>query len=216
MNNIRECAIQITQIDKLGNGKLRIHFSEGESLILYYSELRGYKLEEGVYISPSVYEQLFNEVVGKRAKKRALYLLEQMDRTEQQLREKLCISEYPSKCVDDAIAYVKSFHYLDDQRYAETFTRYKKEKLSRHQIKQKLMMKGVSRETIADAIETEYDVDESVHIRSLLEKKHFSSGTVDEGEFRRVYNYLLRRGFRSSDILKEMKTYKIECLGADW
>ena len=209
MNN--QLSIQVTQIDKLGKGRLRIHFSEGESLILYYSEIRGSKLEEGTYISNSLYEQLFHDVVGKRAKKRALYLLEQMDRTEQQLREKLIASEYPAKCIDDAIAYVKSFRYLDDYRYAETFTRYKKDKLSRHQIKQKLMMKGVSREIVADAIDTEYDVDESVHIRSLLEKKHFSNETADEGEFRRVYNYLLRRGFRSNDILKEMK-----CIGADW
>jgi len=120
-------------------------------------------------------------------------------------------SEYPSRCVEEAIEYVKKFHYLDDERYAETFTRYKKDKMSRQQIKQKLMMKGVSRDIISNAIEEEYDVDESVHIRTILEKKRFSSEFADEGEFRRVYNYLMRRGFRSSDILKEMK-----CAGADW
>lgn len=200
-------SIQVVQIEKLGNGKRRIRFDNGENLILYYSETRGCKLEEGAYISYQLYDQLLKEVVGKRAKKRALHLLEQMDRTEQQLREKLLLSEYPQVCVDDAIAYVKSFHYLDDQRYAETFTRYKKEKFSRGQIKQKLMMRGVSREIVSEAIETEYDVDESVHIRSILEKKHFSSEKADEGEFRRVYNYLLRRGFRSSDIIREMHNF---------
>lgn len=210
MNQMYENDIQVTKIEKLGNGKIRIRFEEEESLILYYSEIRGNKLEEGAYIPFSLYEKLLKEVVGKRAKKRALHLLEQMDRTEQQLRDKLLSSEYPECCVEDAIAYVKSFHYLDDSRYAETFTRYKKEKLSRHQIKQKLMTKGVSREIVAKAIEVEYDVDESVHIRNLLEKKHFSTD-ADEGEFRRVYNYLLRRGFRSGDILKEMR-----CVGADW
>ena len=157
------------------------------------------------------YEYLLREIVGKRAKKRALYLLEQMDRTEQQLREKLMMSEYPERCIDDAIAYVKSFHYLDDERYAETFTRYKKEKMSRQQIRQKLMMKGVSKDIISNALAEEYDVDESIYIRNILEKKHFSYETADEGEFRRVYGYMLRRGFRSNDILKEMKY-----TGADW
>lgn len=201
---IKENKIQIVQIEKTGNGKRRIHFDAAESLILYYSETRGLKLEEDTFISEQLYHHLLKEVVGKRAKKRALHLLEQMDRTEQQLREKLMLSEYPECCIEDAIAYVKSFHYLDDQRYAETFTRYKKEKFSRQQIKQKLMMKGVSRDIIAEAVDTEYDVDESVHIRSLLEKKHFSCEYADEGEFRRMYHFLLRRGFRSSDILKEM------------
>ena len=138
-------------------------------------------------------------------------MLERMDRTEQQLREKLKSSDYPEEVIEEAIEYVKSFHYLDDERYAENFTRYKKENMSRQQIKQKLMLKGVSKDIIKNAIEEEYDVDESIHIRNILEKKHFSYETADEGEFRRVYGYLLRRGFRSNDILKEMKY-----TGADW
>ena len=93
-----------------------------------------------------------------RAKKRALYLLERMDRTEQQLREKLKSSDYPEEVIEEAIEYVKSFHYLDDERYAENFTRYKKENMSRQQIKQKLMLKGVSKDIIQNAIEEEYDV----------------------------------------------------------
>lgn len=203
--------IEVVSFEKLDKGKRRIRFETGESCIVYYSEIRGIHIEENSCITHEMYEKIFKDIVGKRAKKRALHLLEQMDRTEQQLREKLQLSEYPDRCIEDAIAYVKKFHYLDDGRYAETFTRYKKENMSRQQIKQKLMMKGVSKDIIANAIEEEYDVDESVHIRNLLEKKHFSNETADDGEFRRVYNYLLRRGFRSSDILKEMK-----CVGADW
>lgn len=212
MNNNQTSIILVTRVEKLGNGKRKIHFEDAENLVLYYSETRGCEFEEGSVITKEMYEYILKEVVGKRAKKRALHLLEQMDRTEQQLREKLLSSEYPLECVEDAIAYVKSFHYLDDERYAETFTRYKKEKMSRQQIKQKLMMKGISKDIISNAIEEEYDVDESVHIRSLLEKKHFCTASADEGEFRRVYNYLLRRGFRSSDVIREMN----HCVGTDW
>ena len=146
-----------------------------------------------------------------RAKKRALYILERMDRTEHELREKLQKSDYPEDVIEEAIAYVKSFHYLDDERYAQNYIRYKKDKMSRQQIKQKLMAKGLSKDIISIAMEEEYDADESEQIRNLLEKKHFSAETADEGEFRRVYNFLLRRGFRSNDILKEMKQDK-----ADW
>ena len=203
--------IEIISFEKLEKGKRRIAFDNGERVIVYYSEIKGLHLEEGSYISYEIYEKIISEIVGKRAKKRALYLLEQMDRTEQQLREKLYSSEYPEKCVEDAIAYVKSFHYLDDERYAETFTRYKKDKMSRQQIKQKLVAKGVSKELILNALEEAYDVDERVHIRNILDKKNYSSEMADDKEFRRTYNYLLRRGFRSNDILKEMKH-----TGTDW
>ena len=197
--------IQIVSFEKLEKGKRRIRFETGETCIVYYSEIRGLGLEEGASITYEDYEKLLTEVVGKRAKKRALHLLEKMDRTEQQLREKLEASEYPAKCVEDAIAYVKSFHYVDDERYAKTYIRYRKEKMSRQQMKQKLMAKGITRDVISLAMEEEYDSDESVQIRNLLQKKHFSSETADDGEFRRMYNFLLRRGFRSNDILKEMK-----------
>lgn len=202
---------QLERIEKLGKGKYRLHFENGTNLWVYGYEVRGMHLEEGKCISETEYEHIYKDIVGKRSKKRALHLLEQMDRTEQQLREKLMACDYPMSCVEDAISYVKSFHYLDDKRYAETFTRYSKEKLSRGQIKQKLMSKGIARDTIEFAIEEEYDADEAEHIRKLLEKKHFDGSSKDEGEFRRVYNYLLRRGFRSNDILKEMK-----CIQADW
>lgn len=203
--------VQISQIEKLGKGKYKLHFENGNTIWVYGYEIRGMHLEEGHYISEAVYQHIFKDIVGKRAKKRALHLLEQMERTEHQLRDKLMASDYPKECIEDAIAYVKSFHYLDDKRYAETFTRYSKEKLSRGQIKQKLMTKGIARDTIEFAIEEEYDADESEHIRKLLEKKHFDGKSKDEGEFRRVYNYLLRRGFRSNDILKEMR-----CVQTDW
>ena len=66
---------------------------------------------EGAFISEADYEKLITEVVGKRAKKRALHLLEQMDRSERKLREKLTQGGYPDCCVDAAIAV--SYTHLD-------------------------------------------------------------------------------------------------------
>lgn len=206
MNN--SSAIQIVRFENLTKGKYRIGFENGISCQVYGYEIRGMKLEENTYISETQYVHILKDIVGKRAKKRAMHLLEKMDRTEQQLRDKLALSEYPQECIEDAIAYVKSFHYLDDNRYAENYTRYSKTKYSRQQIKQKLMTKGLSKEVIEDAIDNEYDADESQHIRKLLEKKHYDSSNCDEGEFRRIYQYILRRGFRSNDILKEMKSFQ--------
>lgn len=206
------CAFTLVErIEKLGKGKYKLYFENGSNIWIYGYEIRGIHCEEGKYISEAEYNYIYKEIVGKRAKKRALHLLEKMDRTEQQLREKLLLSDYPEEVVEDAILYVKKFHYIDDSRFAQNFTRYKKESLSRQQIKQKLMSKGVSKEVIEVAIEDEYDTDESEHIRKLLKKKHFDGTSKDQGEYRRVYSYLLRRGFRSNDILKEMK-----CVEVDW
>lgn len=204
-NNSHSGQLVIAGMESLGKGQYRLVFDNGIHCKVYASEIRSMNLKEEGFITEEQYHQLITEIIGKRAKKRALHLLERMDRTEHQLREKLRIAEYPEECVDMAIDYVKSYHYLDDVRYASTYTRYAKEKQSRGQIRQKLMAKGISRDLADQAIEEEYDTDESEQIRALLVKKHFDPSTHDDGEFRRVYQFLLRRGFRSSDILREMK-----------
>ncbi len=200
-----KCSIQVTCVEHLQKGKYKVSLDTGENFILYRGEMRGLGLCVGDVLTEEVYRHILTDIIGKRAKKRALYLLEKMDRTENQLREKLAASEYPRECIDEAIAYVYKFHYLDDLRYARNYIRTGQERLSRQQLKQKLMGKGVSSYDIEQALEEEYVGDESAQICKLLQKKHYAGEGRDTAEYRKTYQYLLRRGFRSSDILKEME-----------
>ena len=152
------------------------------------------------------------EALGKgRAKKRAMHILEQMDRTEHQLREKLAKGEYPQECIDSAVEYVKKYRYLDDERFASSYVRYHQEKLSRQQLSVKLSQKGVGRDIIAEALEMEYEADDGEKIRNLLSKRHFDPDNTDRQENNKIYQYILRRGFKSSDILKEMRVFSENC-----
>ena len=195
---VREC-------QPVEHGRIRFHFDNGDTILLYRTEARRFRLGENAEISEEDYHKLLEEVVGKRAKKRLLHLLERMDRTEKQLRDKLMQGEYPEACIDAAIDYVKQYHYLDDFRYACTYVRYHQEKMSRRQILMKLGQKGISREDAEAALLEEYSGDEEAQIALLLEKKHFEADKADPKEFRRTYQFLLRRGFQSSDILRVMK-----------
>lgn len=197
--------IIVKEIEAVGKGRYRVKFDTGVTCLLYRKEMSSFSIEKGKKITAQQYQELLEEVVGKRAKKRALHLLEQMDRTEKQLRDKLLANEYPQSCIDGAIAYVKGFHYLDDSRYASNYVRFSQEKMSRVQMKQKLMQKGIASSVIADAIEEEYVADETEQIMALLRKRKFVPEKADEKEFQRTYQYVMRRGFKSSDILKAMK-----------
>ena len=197
--------IIVKEIEAVGKGRYRVKFDTGVTCLLYRKEMSSFSIEKGKEITAQQYQELLEEVVGKRAKKRALHLLEQMDRTEKQLRDKLLANEYPQSCIDGAIAYVKGFHYLDDSRYASNYVRFSQEKMSRVQMKQKLMQKGIASSVIADAIEEAYVADEMEQIMALLRKRKFVPEEADEKEFQRTYQYVMRRGFKSSDILKAMK-----------
>ena len=72
------------------------------------------------------------------AKKKAMSLLKYMDRTEWQLRDKLSLKGFSEGAIEEAIEYVKSFHYLDDYRYAVHFVEFHHEPRSRQRLRQDL------------------------------------------------------------------------------
>lgn len=140
----------------------------------------------------------------KKAKHRALYLLERCDRTEQELRTKLG-RNYEPEIVDEAVRYVKQYGYIDDRRYAVNYLKSRCQVKSRRQVEQELLYKkGISREVLEEACQETEVQDESLLIRRWMEKKHYSPEEATPEEQRRLYLFLMRRGFQSEDILKEL------------
>ena len=56
-----------------------------------------------------------------KATKKAMGLLQHMDRTEWELRSKLEQAGFSEEAVEAAIQYVAGYHYIDDKRYAKRF-----------------------------------------------------------------------------------------------
>lgn len=148
----------------------------------------------------------------KRAKLRCMHLLEKRDYTEKQLRDKLRMgkTEYPPEVIDAAIAYVKSYRYVDDSRYASQYIEAKKTQRSRRQMEQELLQKGVSREIIGEAFEEAEQVPEETLIQHWIEKRHYDARTADLAETRRMYAFLARKGFQSSAIMSALKDSRQE------
>ena len=195
--------VTVVSAEPLSKGKRRLHLDNGEIWVMYSSELRGCALEEGAELTQAQYEQIRHDIVGKRAKKRAMHLLEKSDRTEQELRKKLLESEYPPDLAEEAITYVKSYHYVDDERYADCYVRLHGSTKSRGKLLAELQQKGVDREMAGKVLEAyKEERDEPQMIRELMQKRHYDPQTASLQEQRRMYGYLARRGFQSSDIYK--------------
>ena len=198
--------VAVTSIEQLSGGRRRVHLDNGEVWVLYVGELRTNRLSEGASIPEDQYDRIRREVLGKRAKLRAMHLLERLDRTEQQLRSKLIAAEYPPDLIDEAIDYVRSYHYLDDARYADCYVRVHGTTKSQGMLRMELQRKGVASDTIDRTLAAQEDErDESAMIRELMQKRHFDPQNADAAERRRMYAYLQRRGFRGSDICREMQ-----------
>lgn len=138
----------------------------------------------------------------KEAKQKALSLLNYMDRTESQLREKLKEKSFSEEAIDQAIDYVKSFGYINDEGYAERYILNRKDSKSKKEIYGALLQKGICRGDIERAMDAGYHTeDERETILRLCEKKHFCAEEATEVEKKKMYGYLLRKGFRNEDVL---------------
>ena len=136
----------------------------------------------------------------KKAKLRALRILTKMDKTEADLRAGLDRAGFSSEAIEEAIKYVKSFGYIDDQKYAEKYVEYNKIRKSKKKIQYELIQKGVAKDLVQQALELCEDFDEISLIRRALYKKWKKDSKPDEKELNKLFSYLSRQGFSSHDI----------------
>lgn len=196
---------QVVSVVPQDKKKLKICLDNGDTFILYKGEAAKLSLFEKEVFDDVKYQQIMTDILGKRATKRAMHLLEQQERTEKQLRDKLAQNGYPEQCISQAIDYVKSYHYVDDYRYATVYIRYHQEKESRQKLTQKLMTRGISREVIQQALEEEFVADECAQIKELLKKRRYDPDNADESTRRKTAQFLMRKGFKSRDIFRVMR-----------
>ena len=101
--------------------KYRVVTDEQLAFMLYKGELSRYRLKENGELSAEIFQEIFREILVKRAKLRAMHLLTRMDYTEAELEKKLMKGEYTPQAVKIAMDYVRSYHYLDDERYVARY-----------------------------------------------------------------------------------------------
>ena len=139
-------------------------------------------------------------------------------RTERDLRRLMKLraeeGEAGARAMDAVLARLKELGYLSDERFAEDYTRVRKEheKFGKRRVQQDLMQKGVGKELVASTLETAYeDVDEVVLARQYIARKRMKqpSGANAQKETVRAMNRLLRAGFSSRAIYKVLREWEL-------
>lgn len=198
----------ITQIAEVTKKRCKIYLDETFAFVLYKGEIRKYGIRVNEELSGEAYTEIVEEVLPKRAKLRGMNLLKSREYTEKQLRDKLRSGYFPEKIVEEAVEYIKSYHYIDDERYARQFIEFGMNKKSRQRIVMDLQKRGIDKELInrvfEELEEDGYQQDEIGTIKELLIKKKFDAKQSDNAEKQRVFGYLYRRGFQVDNIKKAM------------
>lgn len=191
----------VTKLEELGKGKVKVYIDEEYHFILYQKDLRIYGIKENEIISDAVYNDIIKNTVLRRAKQKALAILKVMDRTEKELILKLKQADYTDEIISAVIEYMKSYHYIDDAKYAANYIYCKKNSKSRRQLQTDLMQKGIEKEQMEEAFLQEYD-DEETAIKKAIYKKNKDIETMTKEDKLKLSAYLYRKGF-SMDIIRK-------------
>ena len=205
----------VSDIVEFDKKRVKVFIDGDFAFVLYKGELRDYNIKSDNYVSDNIYKEIVEVLLPKRATKRAMNLLQKRDYTEKQLREKIAEGLYSEEAINSAIEYVKSYHYLDDDRYARDYINYHLSTRSRNRIVQDLMNKGINKEMIQGIFDEMigdpdngdiYDI-EREQIEKLLEKKHYNS-EMDYKEKQKIMAFLLRKGYVIESVKSAMESFK--------
>ena len=188
----------VTSIEQHTKTKVKVCLDNRTDFQLYKREIDKYGINEGEELSN--YDEILSEVLIPRAKKRAMHLLEKMDRTKADIRSKLRRNGYPDEAINAAIEYIESYNYLNDERYAYMYVRNYCNSRSRNRIMQDLYRKGVDKDTINDAIESEYTVDEEELINMYIIKRGYDVDNASMKDRDKMFRFLISKGFPLDEI----------------
>ncbi|MBD5500255.1 MAG: regulatory protein RecX [Lachnospiraceae bacterium] len=194
----------VTGITEVSNARVQIAINGEAAFTLYKGEVRSFHLKEGEDIPEEVYREIMETILPKRAIKRAMNLLKVKAYTVKQLTDKLKNSGYPEMIVEEAINYVSSFGYLNDEQYALDYIEYYKESKSRMKIFNSLIQKGISKEIVEESWEKSTEDDnrnlEQEQIFTWMKKKNFNPSEASYEEKQRFSAFLYRKGFQIDSI----------------
>lgn len=194
----------IEQIKKSGKYKVSITFDSEETILLSAKTANRLGFNEGQEFSEEDYEELLKEEVYPLARKKAMDLLVRSDRTEKELRERLAYAGFTGDAVEQAIAYVKGYHYIDDGRFAKNFTEYHAVNMSNLRLKQELKHRGIEDELIEECLSSRT---EDGILRKLIYRKLDLIDISDEKKLKKIRDSFYRKGFLLSDINELMGEY---------
>lgn len=153
------------------------------------------------------------EKAAKRTMDRAVRLLAAKPRSIVELKVRLLEKPWTNeKIVDEVMAKLKSYGYLNDAEYAAGLAAAALRRLpqGKRKLKQTLSQKRLDRETIDHAIADAFEATpETALIDLAIEKRIRIRGKPETpGDLKKLFDYLLRRGFDMGLVIEKLSQFR--------
>ncbi len=170
-------------------------------------------LREGTMLSSE--ELAEARVAGERplAMSRALNILGYRARAVGELCERLGRAGYAAETVDVVVRRLEEIGYLDDEEFARETARGKARKYGPRRIVEELRRSGVAEEVARGAVEEEFEERSEYGIALEAARRRYNTGGGSDAIARRVYGFLVRRGYSAEICAEVARLYRLETGG---
>lgn len=184
---------------------------------MIYTNNNKYKLSEDViklldiYVGKELSDQEVEKIISEdkivRGKEYLLRLLSRRIYSRYEISNKLNSKGYPENTISNLIFWLESNDYINDELFASMWAQFRLQNkpIGRYKLNQELRIKGIKQDIIQKAIDKTYkEMDELTLARNLIKEKIVSSEIKNiRINPKKIYNFLLRRGF-SGEVSKNI------------
>lgn len=203
--------MRITEISAYKGSTMCVIFDTDERVYINEKILAEYNLKEGMNVPAEAVEEIVSANDYRRARERALYLLDGRDYSFVELYEKL-EKNYSEEICLKVCKYLAELKLIDDRRYAASLARqlFEVKRVGMFKAKQELKRRGLSDSIIEEAVEPYADEEESFsRLEELVERK-YERYLTDEKGVKKVKNALLRQGYGYAEINAVLDLYDLD------
>jgi len=199
----------IDSLEKYKGNTFMVELSDGETIFLNIETVMKFNLKKGIDIPDEAVLEIKHTDQLRKARERALYLLDYRDYCFVELYKKL-EANYDEEVCLEVLNWLCENGLVNDRRYATRLG----EKLvvtkgfGYYRAKQEMLMKGLDRELVEEVL-SEYEEDTLSRLEELVDKKYLHKIT-DEKSLNRVKNALVRQGYTYSDVNAVFSLYEFD------
>ena len=170
----------------------------------------------GKELSDQEIEKIILEDNTIRGKKYLLRLLSRRIYSRYEISRKLDNKGYPEKIIANLVFWLEDNNYINDELFAKMWAQFRLQNkpIGRYKLNQELRIKGIKQDIIKKVIDKTYnEIDELTLARNLIKDKIVSSEIKNiRIDPKKIYNFLLRRGFSvevSKNIYDELNNEQV-------
>lgn len=200
---------RVEEVSQFKGETLRVDFDCREPIFINSSVVSSLGIRSGITMTDEDIEEAVSKNDFRRARERALYLLDERDYGYVEMFKKL-ESSYSEDICYEVVNDLSRLGLIDDRRYAKKCAEYflTRKLWGKYRACEEMRRRGIPSELIDEALE-EYDEGSDERLRELIEKK-YARKLADENGVNKVKAALARQGFSYDEIKRVLAEYEEE------